>query len=326
MDLDVKHLRLVLAVAEEGSLTRAGERLYLTQSALSHQLLDIEERLGTPLFLRVSKKMVLTPAGERVLVSARRILDDLERTEEDVRELAANRTGVIRLATECYTCYHWLPGVLQQFQEKYPRVDVRIDLGATHHTADALLEGRIDLGLIDQAPQDERVDGRFLFTDEMLVIVSPDHRLAARSFVSAEELAEETLYTYHGLDESTAYQRVLRPLGLEPAKEVTVPLTEAMIELIRAGLGVSVMARWAVIPQLASGVVKGIPLTANGLHRDWRAALLKARRITPYLEDFISLLTDEGTKLAATAEAPAVRRRSDRPRSRFRPRIAPARP
>lgn len=323
MDLDVKHLQLVRAVAEEGSLTRAGQRLYLTQSALSHQLLDIEERLGTPLFLRVSKRMVLTPAGERILLSARRILDDLERTEEDVRELAANRTGAIRLATECYTCYHWLPPVLQQFQEKHPRIDVRIDLTATHHTVDALLEGRIDLGLVDDVPADERVAGRFLFTDEMLVVIAPDHRLAGRPFITAEELAEETLYTYQGLSESTAYQRVLRPLGLEPVKEITVPLTEAMIELVRAGLGVAVMARWAVGPQLASGALAGVPLTSGGLHRDWRAATLRARGVAPYLQDFITLLGEEGRKLSAIAEGPVARRRSDRQRSRFRPRIAP---
>src|SRR5690348_5130734 len=99
--LEVRHLLLIAAVADEGNLTRAGERLNLTQSALSHQLLDLEERLGTPLFLRMTRRMTLTEAGERALTSARRILDDLTRTEDDLRLYAANRRGSIRLTTEC---------------------------------------------------------------------------------------------------------------------------------------------------------------------------------------------------------------------------------
>src|SRR5436190_9034939 len=101
--LEVRHLLLVAAVADEGNLTRAGERLRLTQSALSHQLLDIEERLGTPLFHRVSRRMLLTPSGQRLLDTAKRVLADLGQTEEDLRRFADEREGVIRITTECYT-------------------------------------------------------------------------------------------------------------------------------------------------------------------------------------------------------------------------------
>src|SRR5436305_14896067 len=104
MDLEVRHLKLVAAVADVGSLTRAGEQLFLTQSALSHQLRDIEQRLGAPLFLRVGKRLVLTPAGERLLESARDVLARLHQAEEDVRQLARSGSGVLRLTTECYTC------------------------------------------------------------------------------------------------------------------------------------------------------------------------------------------------------------------------------
>ncbi|HEX2401688.1 MAG TPA: LysR family transcriptional regulator, partial [Mycobacterium sp.] len=107
MDLEVRHLRLVSAVAELGSLTRAGDRLHLTQSALSHQLRDIESRLGAALFLRVGKRLVLTPAGERLLATARDVLDRLDRTEQDIHQMGKARAGMLRLTTECYTCYHW---------------------------------------------------------------------------------------------------------------------------------------------------------------------------------------------------------------------------
>ncbi len=105
VDLEVRHLRLVREVSATGSLTRAGAALHLTQSALSHQLRDIESRLGTALFLRVGKRMVLTPAGERVLRAADEVLATIERTEDAVRQLAGAKRGVLRLTTECYTCY-----------------------------------------------------------------------------------------------------------------------------------------------------------------------------------------------------------------------------
>src|SRR5437879_5473967 len=115
MILETRHLRLVAAVAEHGTLTRAGRVLHLTQSGLSRQLLDLETRLGLPLFHRLGKRMVPTPAGERLLAAARRALPQLSDVEEEMRRLAGGRSAILRVSTECYTCYHWLPGVLQRF-------------------------------------------------------------------------------------------------------------------------------------------------------------------------------------------------------------------
>src|SRR4030095_9896073 len=113
MNLEVRHLKLVEAIAETRSVTRAGERLHLTQSALSHQLRDIETRLGTPLLLRLNRRMVPTPAGERLLESARTVLAHLRGTEEEIRGMGKKEgEGLLRLAIECYTCYHWLPALL----------------------------------------------------------------------------------------------------------------------------------------------------------------------------------------------------------------------
>ena len=100
--LEVRHLKLLVTVAEEGSVTEAGKRLHLTQSALSHQLRDAEEKLGTALFLRLGRKMVLTPAGERLIACARRVLNELADTEVQIEGLNGGSRGEIRLSTECY--------------------------------------------------------------------------------------------------------------------------------------------------------------------------------------------------------------------------------
>src|ERR1700730_13747132 len=125
--LEVRHLKLLVTVAEEGSVTEAGKRLHLTQSALSHQLRDAEEKLGTALFLRLGKKMGLTPAGGRLLASALRILEELRNVEAQIEGLNGGSRGVIRLCTECYTVYHWLPPLLKKFHAKFADVEVNID-------------------------------------------------------------------------------------------------------------------------------------------------------------------------------------------------------
>src|SRR5262245_52205451 len=107
MNLEIRHLQMVQAIHDEGSVTKAAARLHLTQSALSHQLLGIEDRLGATLFQRVGRKMVITPAGERLLSAAKLVLMELRNTEHDISVKGRTPDGALRISTECYTCYHW---------------------------------------------------------------------------------------------------------------------------------------------------------------------------------------------------------------------------
>jgi len=218
MDLEVRHLQLVAAVADVGSLTRAGDRLHLTQSALSHQLRDIEERLGAALFLRIGKRLVLTPAGERLLESARDILERLRQAEDAIRHLGHERAGVLRITTECTTCYHWLPPLLTTYRRRFSAVEVRIDVEATSRPVQRLLDGVIDLALMSTPVRDRRLASRPVFTDQVVVIVSPRHRLAARRRVALTDLTEETVLIYPPRQESLFLQQVLVPAGVVPAR------------------------------------------------------------------------------------------------------------
>jgi LysR family transcriptional regulator for metE and metH len=305
MDIEIRHLKLVRAVNATGTLTRAGAALNLTQSALSHQLRDIESRLGTPLFLRVGKRMMLTPAGERVLRSADEVLDAIERTEDAVRRLAGVGRGVLRLSTECYTCYHWLPPLLKRYRRSHPGVDVRIDADATPDPLAHLLDGRLDVAIVSDPIRDRRIVAKPLFNDEMVIVVDPRSPLAARSFVRAEDLAAETLLIYGPKEESTIY-RYLLDGGITPADVQAIGLTEAIIELVKAGLGVAFMARWAVAPHLKAGTIRAIPFTSRGYRRTWSTATLKDLARVPYVREFIDLLADH-PPFGQTATKPARR-------------------
>ena len=293
MDLEVRHLRLIAEIADAGSMTRAADRLFLTQSALSHQLRDIEARFGTTFFLRVGRRLVLTAAGRRVLETARRVIVELERAEADVRRLAGNRDGIIRVCTQCNTGYHWLGPLLSVYQRKHPRVSVDIAADATDRPVAALLDGQVDLAILVHAVADARLRMRPLFTDEMVAIVAASSPLARRRWIAAEELAEQHLLLYSSTpEESFVYRELFTPAGIVPARVSFIMLTEAMIELAKAGTGIGVLPRWSAQRAIATGAVAGLSLTRRGMRRQWVAATLAAQPDPPYMTDFIDLLAE----------------------------------
>ena len=289
MDLEVRHLRLMQTVATLGSLTAAADRLNLTQSALSHQLRDIEDRLGTPLFLRRNRRMVATPAGQRVLDSATTILTELERTEAAVRALAQNRQGLLRVATECYTCYHWLPHVLKDFGQKCPSVEVRIEVEATWRPLAALLAGKLDLAIDDLAGP------RSAARRQRAVPRRDSRHRAARPSVRRQDvrepadLADQTMLMYSPKEESYVFQKLLTPAGIDPILR-QVQLTEAILEMVRAGLGVTALGRWVAQPYLDRRSLVGVRLTPGGFYRQWQAVVPRALAGTDYVNEFLRLV------------------------------------
>jgi LysR family transcriptional regulator for metE and metH len=299
--LEVRHLKLMTAIADQGSVTSAANHLHLTQSALSHQLREIEDRLGAPLFHRRSKKMLLTPAGERLLESARIVLAELRRTEEEILGRSQQREGILRLSTECYTCYHWLPARLKIFSERYPRVEVRIVAEATRRPFQALLDGKLDLAIASTQIRNRKLSYKPIFKDELVAVMDPLHPLATKAFVAAEDFAAEHLITYSVPKEDlSVFQMVLDPAGVIPRHLSKVELTEAILEMVKAGLGITVMARWAVVPYVESGTLKAVRLTRRGIQRTWWAAMIRNESSPAYIGEFVKILanrTEQGNPM-----------------------------
>jgi LysR family transcriptional regulator for metE and metH len=310
MNLELRDLEMVAAVAASGSVTRAAGDLHRTQSAISHQLRSIEERLGTALFLRVGKRMVVTAAGEQVLAAARRVLEDIKATEEEVRRLGARQAGILRVCAQCNTGYHWLPPLVEVFHRRFPTVDVSLAVECTVRPLDALLEGKLDVAIVTQSVEHDQIRVRPLFEDEHAAIVPPDHPFAQRQFVRPEDFSSERLLLYSSSpDDSFTIQRILRPAGVTPRRVSFVMLTEAILEMVKAGLGISVMQTWAIEPALRAGEIRAIPITAGGIHRRWSAATLEAAGRIAHVEAFIDLLAARA-KPARQRPLPGRRRTS----------------
>ena len=294
--MEIRHLKLVKTVAEEGNLTSAGKKLFLSQSALSHQLREIENKFGTPIFQRVNKKMVLTQVGNRILRTADTILCELEKVENDVRSVVSGDAGILRISTECYTCYHWLPGLLKSYIKHYPNVDVRIVAEATRQPMAFLLEGKLEVAIVScLTKREDHGHFRFieLFTDELVVVVNTEHRFASLKTVSPDDFVQEHLICYTApMDVLDIFQRVLIPAGVTPKKISKIQLTEAIIEMVKANLGITVMARWAVKPYLKSKKLVTVTVAHHALTRTWYAVTINERNQPRYIECFIRHLLE----------------------------------
>ena len=228
-----------------------------------------------------------------MLRSARAVIEELDRAEKEIRDAkgnAAAERGLIRLSTECYTVYHWLPPRLKMFQQKFPLVEFQLVVEATDNPYESLLNGDLDVAIVCNPARNRKIRYTPLFEDEMVVIVSPEHRMAGKLYAEPRDFADETLLLFPPKSESSLLNEILTPAGIAPRRIQELTLTEAIIDLVRGNLGIAAVARWAAAPQLASGAVVGLPLTADGLYRNWAAAQLRDKSAAPYLDEFVKVL------------------------------------
>ena len=230
------------------------------------------------------------------------MLEELACAEHDIGELASGRQGLLRITTECYTCYHWIPTVLDRFRERFPGVAVRIVPEATRQPFAALRKGAVDVAIVHSLPKDDDVRTVDLFADEQVVLVAPDHPWARRSHVEPDAFSGETLVVHFEFEESFLLERVLRPAGVRPDHVLEVQLTEAVLATVKAGIGVTVMARWAVAPSLERGDFAALSLTGEGVRRPWYAATLASTSDRPAVAAFLQSLGDDA--LGAAERAP----------------------
>jgi LysR family transcriptional regulator for metE and metH len=275
--LDVRHLSLVVALDRAGSVTRAAELLGLTQPALSRQIREAERRLGTRLYDRVNKRLVPTLAGECLLQNAKRILFELARAEVDTIQIPVGPQQVVRIGAGAYSCYRWLPGFLAALQERAPEIDLAVAGDTAQRPVDALIQDRIDLALVP-GPIDRRgVRVVPLFEDELVAVLAPGHPLAGRAVLEAEDFADQIYFTYGPTyDKGFETDRVLRPAKVWPKKLIKFELTDAIVDVVGAGFGVSVLSRWAVADAHRAGRVAVARVTEDGLPIRWSAVLRRS--------------------------------------------------
>ncbi|UJR86215.1 Hypothetical protein I5071_82970 [Sandaracinus amylolyticus] len=270
--LDVRDLRVVIAIAEAGTTAKAASLLHLTQPAVSRALLAAEERLGVPLFARTPRGLVPTAAGEALVSGASRVLIELGDLERRVA-LPAAPPSRVRIVCECYTAYHWLPSTLTTLRRSLPDLDVSLAVEHTGAPVASLEASEVDVALLTTSQVPHGIDQKPLFSDEIVFVVAATHPLAARRALTPDDLRANTMIT--GLapaEERRWFMRRVFGRGRPKLRFDRLPLTEAIVDVTRAGLGIAVLSEWIARPHLGRGDLVAMRLASGPLRRGWRMA------------------------------------------------------
>ena len=275
MDITIQHLKLVNVVVKEGSITKAAAKLCLSQPALSHQLRNLEEKIDLKVFNRSNKKLILTEAGSLLFQTSEKLLAVINQLDGQLEGIKHGDKTTIRLSTECYTTYHWLPDAINIFKQAHENVNIQIVVEATKAPIQYLLDGIIDMAIVSKTLDNPLIHFEELIVDEMVVVAAKDNPLAKRKAIGLKDLKAENLFLY---DIAEAHNFVLTNILKRDTTVVgsvqKVQLTEAIIQLVRANLGISIMARWALTPFMQDKDLEIIPFKSDKGSRTWYIARL----------------------------------------------------
>ena len=290
MHIEFRHLRTIRAIHEAGGLARAADRLNITQSALSHQVKGLEEQAGVELFVRRSKPLKLSAAGQRLLRAAERILPEIDALVGEFEGLRSGKSGRMHIAIECHACFEWLFPVLEAFRHAWPDVDVDIRPGLAFDALPALGREEVDV-VISSDP--EAIPGTTfapLFDYEAVFTAASAHPLAAKAFVEAGDFRGETLITYPvDRPRLDVFSQLLIPARVEPRAVRQVELTAVILMLVASNRGVAVLPDWVVREVRTSSDYVTRPLTARGVTRSLFAAIRQDEAEKPYMAEFLRL-------------------------------------
>jgi LysR family transcriptional regulator, regulator for metE and metH len=286
--LEIKHLRMIRSIAETGSMTKAADRLFLSQSALSQQLKVIEGKLKADLFFRMRRKMVLTAIGKQLLQTAQYVIDSLENAELEIAQRVSGDKGELKVGTQCIFCYKWLPQVMKIFQNKYPQIE--FEIGNAEDPVQDLETKKYDLIITIANISAEKHRYSPLFKDQLVCILPKHHPLSRQPYIHLQDFNKMDFISHAEPGKNRFYQSVLKPKGIKPKRFMTVGQPPAIIEMVASGFGVGIFPQWAVNGTLPSHDIITRPITRNGLSLTWYATFLDKSNIPVFQNEFISII------------------------------------
>lgn len=276
--LETRDLELVLALARAGTTARAAAHLHVTQSAISRALANTEDRLGAPLFDRGARGLTPTAAGARLIAGAPAVLEHLRALEREVVAPEAPLTR-LRLVSECYTAYRWVPSAMAHLRRWDPGLVVDVVVEHTHDPVAALVRGDIDIALLTTATLPRATNDavplleRPLLADEVVFIVAADHPLARAKVLDVAHLSAYPIITSTAPPEEARWFAKSVFGRRRPKLEfIRLPLTEGIMDAARAGMGIAVVSEWMASGYVGVGGLVVKRLAAGPLRRPWRIA------------------------------------------------------
>ena len=296
--MELKYFRLIKTIAEEGSLANSSERLFLTQSALSHQLRDLEERLGFKVFHRSRNKWQLTDEGTELYNLANKLFSSIDESFSTIKNIKEGSRGSIKLSAECQSFFHDIPGFIQKMGILYPEIDIDLTLGATHQTISQVLSNEIDIAIVTSKPGSEELTSVKVYEDEIFAVMHQENPLNTHDYLEASHFSEAHLFiNCFPMEGVSVYGHFLKPNNVNPKKISAIPFTEATLSMIEANMGIMCAPKWQLKSYKLTEDIVFKRISKNGLKRNHYLVVKTANRNKKYIHDFISNFEEDFSSL-----------------------------
>jgi LysR family transcriptional regulator for metE and metH len=289
------HLAIVREVDRQGSLTAAADTLCLTQSALSHSVRKLENRMGTAVWQKEGRRLRLTQAGRYLLALANRVLPQFEQAEHRMTQYAGGLRGSLRIGMECHPCYQWLLKVVSPYLAAWPDVDVDVRQKFQFGGLAALFAYDIDILVTPDPLYKPGLHYQPVFDYEQVLVVGPNHALAGKPHVQPSDLSDQTLISYPvDIERLDVYNQFLLPAGVAPRAHKVIETTEIMLHMVVAGRGVAALPRWLVQEYATTLPLHALRLGRNGIAKQIFLGLRQPDLDIEYVQAFVDMAAATG--------------------------------
>lgn len=288
--IEHSHLKIIQALHTNGTLTEAANALCLSQPALSHQISYLEKKLGIALWEREGRSLRLTQAGLLLLEVAHQVLPVLSQAEKTLEAYSEGRQGILRIGVECYPCFEWLTGMVGQFMQQMPDIDIDIVQKFQFSGLEGLLNHHIDVLITPDLVKKEKIDYEILAEYQLILLVSTDHPLADIQHITPELLCKETLLTFPvPLERLDILTHFLTPVHLAPEKLKQIESLEIMLQMTALQRGVCILPEWLADIKNKNLKLRKIRIGKKGLYQKLYLAMREPDRTIPYIKQFIAV-------------------------------------
>ena len=284
--MDLRQLEIVQAVAETGSFTAAGRKLRVSQSAISRQILLLEEEMNETIFLRVGRRIRITPAGESLVQLSHRVFGDIKETVTLIGESQQVLSGTLRLAGGMTVCMYVFPTLLQEYRRQHSAIEVKLITGTSQRLLQEIRTGAADVGFITLPVNEPELVTVPAMEEEMLLVAHPSHPLAKKRRIVPQDLAQQPFVLFEAVSNS---RRVLDSFfaktGIEPRIVMETENVEILKALVRSEMGITIIPYQAVAREVRSGQLFCARISGTHLVRHTGWVYQRANRIPRMLEE-----------------------------------------
>lgn len=287
--MDFDQLETFLEVARHSSFSRAAERRFRTQPAISSQIRALEEEVGAKLFDRSGGKVALTGAGKVFQEYAEQTLQARKTMLVTVAEMERVPRGEIVVGANEATCLHILPEVFAEFKKQYPEVGVQISRLERAKILESIIDNSVDFGIVSTPVEDKRLTVVNIHRDELVIIVPPGHPLSRRKQASVAEVAEFPLLLPKVGRTRDALESLFDDRMLKPKIAMELDSSELLKRFVAANVGVGFIARSNVMEDVKAGVLAAVPMADAAIRRDLALVFRKDKALSRAALAFIEI-------------------------------------